>query len=139
VNRRRERFQRAEADAPRPLNGRPPFHWIRELTRRVHADSCIEVDTNHYSVPWRLIGETVTARIADECLQVRRAGIEVARHALGVGRRQRVIDPAHLAGVVGAPAEEGAANHAPPAADRSATPVLLRPLADYEAIAGGGW
>lgn len=134
-----ERFQRAEADALRPLNGRPPFHWIRELTRRVHADSCIEVDANHYSVPWRLIGETVTARIVDECLQVRRAGIEVARHALGVGRRQRVIDPAHLAGVVGAPAAEGAANHAPPAADRSSTPVLLRPLADYEAIAGGGW
>jgi transposase len=134
-----ERFQRAEADALRSLNGRPPFHWIRELTRRVHADSCIEVDTNHYSVPWRLIGETVTVRIVDECLQVRRAGIEVARHALGVGRRQRAIDPAHLAGVVGAPAEEGAANHAPPAAGRSSTPVLLRPLADYEAIAGGGW
>ena len=134
-----ERFQRAEADALRPLNGRPPFHWTRELTRRVHADGCVEVDTNHYSVPWRLIGETVTVHIVDESLRVRRAGIEVARHALGVGRRQRVIDPAHLAGVVGAPAEGGAANHAPPAADRSSTPVLLRPLADYEAIAGGGW
>ena len=134
-----ERFQRAEADALRPLNGRPPFHWTRELTRRVHADGCVEVDTNHYSVPWRLIGETVTVHIVDESLRVRRAGIEVARHALGVGRRQRVIDPAHLAGAVGAPAEGGAANHAPPAADRSSTPVLLRPLADYEAIAGGGW
>ena len=134
-----ERFQRAEADALRPLNGRPPFHWTRELTRRVHADGCVEVDTHHYSVPWRLIGETVTVHIVGESLRVRRAGIEVARHALGVGRRQRVIDPAHLAGVVGAPAEGGAANHAPPAADRSSTPVLLRPLADYEAIAGGGW
>ena len=70
----------------------------------------MEVDTNHYSVPWRLIGETVTVHIVDESLRVRRAGIEVARHALGVGRRQRVIDPAHLAGVVGAPAEGGAAN-----------------------------
>jgi transposase len=29
-----ERFQRAEAMALRPLNGRPPFHWTRELTRR---------------------------------------------------------------------------------------------------------
>jgi len=134
-----ERFQRAEAGALRPLNGRPPFHWMRELTRRVHADGCVEVDTNHYSVPWRLIGETVTVHIVDESLRVRRAGIEVAHHALGVGRRQRVIDPAHLAGVVGAPAEGGAASHAPPAADRSPAPVLLRPLAEYEAIAGGGW
>ncbi|MCP5126281.1 MAG: IS21 family transposase [Gammaproteobacteria bacterium] len=133
------RFQRAEADALRPLNGRPPFHWIRELTRRVHADSCIEVDTNHYSVPWRLIGETVTVQIVDESLRVQRAGIEVARHVLSVGRRQRVIDPAHLAGVVGAPTAGGAANPAPPAADRSPAPVLLRPLAEYEAIAGGGW
>lgn len=133
------RFQRAEADALRPLNGRPPFHWTRELTRRVHADSCVEVDTNHYSVPWRLIGETVTVHIADEHLQVRRAGVEVACHALSIGRRQRVIDPAHLAGVVGAPTKGRAASNAPSAADRSSAPVLLRPLAEYEAIAGGGW
>ena len=134
-----ERFQRAEAAALRPLRDRPPFPWTRELTRRVQADGCVEVDANHYSVPWRLIGETVTAHIVDEHLQVTRAGVEVARHALGVGRRQRVIDPAHLAGIVGAPADGSAASNAPSAADRSPAPVLLRPLAEYEAIAGGGW
>jgi hypothetical protein len=130
-----ERFQRGEAAALRPLNGRPPFHWTRELTRQVHADGCVEVDTNHYSVPWRLIGETVTVRIIDEHLRVMRAGVEVAQHAVSAGRRQWVVDPAHLAGVVGAPGgtSPAAVATAPPA------PALLRPLAEYEAVAGGGW
>jgi hypothetical protein len=130
-----ERFQRGEAAALRPLHGRPPFHWTRELTRRVHADGCVEVDTNHYSVPWRLIGETVTVRIVDEALRVLRAGVEVARHAVSAGRRQGVIDPAHLAGVVGAP--KGVSPRAEAVAVPA--PALLRPLAEYEAIAGGGW
>ena len=84
-----ERFQRAEATALRPLNGRPPFHWTRELTRRVHTDSCVEVDTNHYSVPWRLIGETVTVRVRDDRMGIFHAGAEVARHLVAAGRRQR--------------------------------------------------
>jgi transposase len=129
-----ERFQRAEAAALRPLRGRPPFHWTREWTRQVHADGCVEVDTHHYSVPWRLIGETVTVRIVDEALRVTRGGLDVARHAVSAGRRQRVIEPAHLAGVVGAPAGVSPVEAtAPPA------PALLRPLAEYEAVAGGGW
>ena len=117
------------------MNGRPPFHWTRELTRQVHADSGVEVDTNHYSVPWRLIGETVTVRIVDDTLRVTRAGVEVARHAVSPGRRQRVIDPAHLAGVVGAPPVVSHRAEARPAP----APALLRPLDEDEAIAGGGW
>jgi hypothetical protein len=31
---------------------------MRELIRRVKTDATVEVDTNSYSVPWR-IGETV--------------------------------------------------------------------------------
>jgi transposase len=131
-----ERFQRAEAAALRPLNGRPPFHWTRELTRQVHADGGVEVDTNHYSVPWRLIGEAVTVRIVDAHLRVTRAGSEVAQPVVRAGRRQWVIDPAHLAGVVGAPVRVGVSTEAGPVAP---APALLRPLAEYEAIAGGGW
>ena len=131
-----ERFRRAEATALQPLKDRAPFHWTRELTRRVHADSCIEVDTNHYGVPWRLIGETVTVRIVDDDLRVTRAGSEVARHPVNVGRRQRQIDPAHLAGVAGA----SGAVQAPRAAFAApSAPALLRPLTEYEALLGGGW
>jgi hypothetical protein len=51
----------------------------------VHADGCVEADTNHYSVPWRLIGETVTVRIVDDALRVTRGGLEVARHVVSLG------------------------------------------------------
>jgi hypothetical protein len=54
-----ERFRRAEAGALRPIAGIPPFAIRRELVRKVQADCAIEVDGNAYSVPWRLIGETV--------------------------------------------------------------------------------
>ena len=51
------RFERDEAAALRPIAGRPPFRQIRELVRKVQADCAVEIDTNAYSVPWRLIGE----------------------------------------------------------------------------------
>jgi hypothetical protein len=40
----------------------PPFQAARELIRRVQTDCAVEIDGNAYSVPWRLIGETVRAR-----------------------------------------------------------------------------
>lgn len=52
------RFAR-DAPALRPLGGRAPFGQLRDLIRRVQADGAVDVDTNSYSVPWRLIGETV--------------------------------------------------------------------------------
>jgi hypothetical protein len=128
-----ERFRREELDALRPLNGRSPFRQMRESTRRVRADGCVDVDTNHYSVPWRLIGASVTVRRAGGELRVLHAGAEVARHAERRGRRERAVDPAHLAGIVTARAA------APDAPGRSPTGELLRPLAEYEAFAGGSW
>ena len=50
------------------MNGCPPLRQLRELIRRVQFeprgspenDACVDVDTNHYSVPWRLIGAQVS-------------------------------------------------------------------------------
>ena len=53
-----ERFAR-ETERLRPCAGRPPFGQLRDLVRTVHADCAVVVDTNAYSVPWRLIGERV--------------------------------------------------------------------------------
>ena len=58
----RTRFDRDEAAALRPLNGRPPFQQVRELVRVVGSECSIELDTNSYSVPWRLIGQRVRCR-----------------------------------------------------------------------------
>jgi transposase len=134
-----DRFDRDEAAALRPLNGRPPFRQQRELIRRVQSDSSIELDTNSYSVPWRLIGETVQVMVAGGRVSVRRGGREVAAHEETGGRHQRISDPIHLAGI-GRPQPGGTvAVGGGPERPLAAAPELLRPLSEYEQAVGGGW
>jgi transposase len=127
-----ERFARDEAAALRPLEGRPPFRQIRDLIRRVQSDCCVEVDTNAYSVPWRLIGETVRVVVADGRISIQHGGREIAVHPEVAGRRQRLVEPAHFAGV------SSLQGTAPPAMP-TPTADLLRPLKEYEQLVGGGW
>lgn len=102
----RARFERAEASALQSLDGRPPFSEARELNRVVQNDLTVEVDTNHYSVPLRLIGESVTVQIRDGLVEIFHAGKRVARHPHSRGRRQRVTDRAHYDGVVAGAARQ---------------------------------
>ena len=130
------RFERAEAHALRPLDGKPPFEQTRELVRQVGSDCCVELDTNAYSVPWRLIGEAVRVQVVRGQLRILHAGHEVAAHAECRGlRHQRVIDPAHFEGVAGfrAPMRRESIASEPSA------PALLRPLVEYEQLTGGSW
>jgi len=94
----RTRFDRDEAAALRPLNGRPPFQQVRELVRVGGSECTIELDTNSYSVPWRLIGQLVVVVASGGRVAIRHDGIQVAAHAGVAGRRQRVIEPAHYHG-----------------------------------------
>jgi hypothetical protein len=133
------RFERDEARALKPLPAKAPFLQVRELTRRVHTDACIELDTNRYSVPWKLIGESVTVIVAERQVRVLYAGQEVACHAQSPLRRATVIDRRHLAGIVGA---NMAGVSWLPRTTPPPPPVpaeLLRPLAQYEAALGGAW
>jgi transposase len=134
------RFARDEAARLKPIADRPPFRSCRVLERRVRNDCAVEVDGNAYSVPWRLIGEIVEVIVAGGLVRVRHGSHEVALHALAQGRRQRVIDARHLAGVAsvgGQPvrAHPEPSQQPPP----QPLPALLRPLAEYEAIAGGAF
>jgi hypothetical protein len=125
------RFQGDEARALRPIDGRPTFRQVRELVRRVQADCAIEIDANSYSVPWRLIGESVQVVVSDGRVRVLHNGREVAVHAETTGRHQQIIDSGHFQGVVGA---------ARPAILAAPTPAtLLRPLAEHERLLGGSW
>lgn len=123
------RFDRDEAPVLRPAAGTPPFLASRELVRKVTSDCSVEVDGNAYSVPWTLIGERVTVIVAGPDLRVQHAGQDVARHALRSGRHGRVADPAHFAGI----GRRKAVCPTPEA------PTLLRPLSEYDAVAGGAW
>lgn len=133
------RFERTEAAALRPLAAKAPFLQVRELTRRVHTDACIELDTNRYSVPWKLIGEVVTVVVSERQVRVLYAGQEVACHAQSPLRRASVIERAHLAGIVGAAFVGTSWLPRPPSAPAEIPPVLLRPLEQYEAVLGGSW
>ena len=132
------RFQR-EATALKPLPAKAPFLQVRELTRRVHTDACIELDTNRYSVPWRLIGEAVTVVVAERQVRVLYAGHEMACHAQSPLRRTSVIDQRHLAGIVGG--QHAGVSWLPKTLPPppSIPAELLRPLEQYEAALGGAW
>lgn len=136
-----DRFERDERRALAPLAAKAPFLQVRELSRRVHTDACIELDTNRYSVPFKLIGESVTVIVAERLVRVLYAGQEVACHAQNAGRRTSIIERSHLVGIVGAHLV-GVSWLARPttAAPTPAAPAeLLRPLAEYETALGGGW
>jgi transposase len=137
-----ERFRRDEQRALRALALKAPFLQVRELARRVHSDACVEVDTNRYSVPWKLIGETVSVSVADGLVRVHYAGQEVACHAEAVLRRIRVIERTHLAGIVGAHLigrDRAACTTEPAALPQPTSAELLRPLQEYEQMLGGSW
>ena len=133
------RFAREERQALRPLGGRPPFRQLRELTRRVQNDACVDIDTNHYSVPWKLIGAEVTVQVGGGQIRIQHAGAEVACHDTRLGRRERAVDRAHLHGIVPCRPNSGSAADVEAAATLLPGIELLRPLAEYEQVAGGGW
>lgn len=128
-----DRFRRAEAQALKPIAGMPPSQAARELIRRVQSDCAVEIDGNAYSVPWRLIGETVRTTIVDGMVRVHHGIHEVAVHAVCAGRRRRIIDPAHFEGLTGFRPSGGGELIA------TSAPALLRPLVEYEAIVGGSF
>ena len=96
------------------------------------------MDTNFYSVPWRLIGESVRVLVTAEVVRVNHAGREVAAHERRAGKRERAREPVHFDGVAGygarVKASSAVALPSPLPADE-----LLRPLAEYQALAGGGF
>lgn len=135
-----ERFDRAEAAVLKPLAAKAPFLQVRELARRVHTDACIELDTNRYSVPWKLIGESVTVVVAERQVRVLYAGQDVACHAQSPLRRTTVIERTHLVGIVGA--HLAGVSWLPKVAPPPPATVpaeLLRPLQEYERVLGGAW
>jgi transposase len=122
----KERFQRDEAKMLQPSD-KSPFNQMKEVQRIVHSDACIEIDTNFYSVPWQLIKEQVTAQITDSEVIIFYGAEEVTRHTVARGKRARCCKPEHLDGIIGRVSLK----------EQSAD--FLRPLAEYEAVVGGGY
>jgi transposase len=132
------RFEREEASALRPVAHKAPFEQIREMARVVATDAFVDYETNRYSVPWRLIGETVTVSVAANTVDVTFAGKTVASHAQSTGRFQVIRCPEHFHGIFRAKTVMAS----PPdtaSSPKPSRPDLLRPLSVYDDIVGGGW
>ena len=119
-----DRFPR-EAAALGPIGEHPAYLPVRRFDRRVTGDCRIELDTNRYSVPYGLVGQTVEVQLGAGELTAWYRGEVVARHAVAAGRHVVVEDSRHLDGLV-------RRIHASPVPSE-----LARPLADYEAVIGG--
>ena len=112
-----------------------PSRLVRELTRKVQADCAIEVDGNAYSVPWRLIGEQVRVTVAGG-RAARRPCRARGRGPCARGRPASDGSSTRLTSKASAGFREAAVIRLPcPRAE----PALLRPLAEYEALIGGGF
>ena len=74
--------------------------------------------------------------VSETKVRIHHGAAEVAAHPRSRGRRQRITDPEHFAGVAGA---GGQTVRRTPEPEGSGSQSLLRPLAAYEEIAGGGW
>jgi len=88
---------REEQAVLRPLPVRRYESW-RRVRARVSLGSTLKVDRNTYSVPSRLIGETVDVRIGVEELEVWYGGVMTERLARLRGRGQERINYRHVIG-----------------------------------------
>jgi len=119
------------------LDGRPPFPYVPEVTRRVGRDAYVSYGTSRYSVPWRYAGREVTVRQVKDHVEIWHAGERIADHLLCASRYQVQTVPAHHEGMPYQPSQRrrGAQLVLPVAAPQ----VEVRPLEAYETLVPGGW
>jgi hypothetical protein len=91
---RTERFE-CERAALRPLPA-VPLDFTRDIQVRVSRFSLIRVLLNHYSVPSRLIGASLTVRVRSETLELYHGPVQVLTLPRLSGRNRRRIDYRHL-------------------------------------------
>ena len=123
------RFDRDERQALRPLPIRALPRREQRLRRRVANDAFIDVDTVRYSVPHRLVRDYVDVLIEEQHVRIVYGATVVAMHRRSFEPFDRVIDPAHFAGLWRPAAVSG---------DVTTLAALGRDLADYAAVMAGG-
>lgn len=91
-----------ERDALLPLPTEP-FDTDRVLYPKVSKDCIVRVDTNDYSVPWRVAQrhrlQPIEVRVDGEWVRIIDEGQEAARHPRCFARHQQIIDRSHYDGL----------------------------------------
>jgi transposase len=125
-----------EQTALLPTGGQPSFRLEAPLARIVADDWLVSLDTNRYSVPFRLIGQAVEIHRRNGTLRILHRGALVAEHLELPGKHQLRIAPEHGPG---ASARTARQRHSTPPAPWAAAPrtvVEVRDLAVYDALLG---
>jgi transposase len=128
-----ERFER-EREHLIALAGQPGFQLARSVSRIIAEDWLVSYAANRYSVPFRLIGQTVSVQREGEWLRIRHRDELVAEHPLLAGKHQVRILPEHGPGATARNRRTRRAA-APPAPGTQEVPqVEIRDLALYEQL-----
>lgn len=92
---RRALFERLERDALLPL---PAEAYAYAEWRRCRAglDDHVEVHGHFYSVPHRLMGETIEARVTDHTVELFHRGARVASHVRSPRQHRHTTIPQHM-------------------------------------------
>jgi hypothetical protein len=103
------------------------------VARIVASDYLVSVDTNRYSVPFGLIGETVEVKRQGEHLHILYQGEVVATHARLTGKHQLCVLPEHGPGPI---ARNARLRYSSASAPRSVdnAEVEVRDLSVYEQL-----
>ena len=94
-----DRFENEKARLT-PLGSHVSYLKVRRLTRKVTGDCRVELDTNRYSIPYQLVGQSVNLEVVAGELTVLWKGKAVAEHTLLPGRFGTVQIPSHMDGLV---------------------------------------
>jgi transposase len=92
---RRELFLAIEAEELRPLPAQP-YVYAAWKSCRVGVNYHIQVEDNHYSVPYILIREKVDARLAPDTVEIYRDGRRITSHPRLTGRNKYSTHKEHM-------------------------------------------
>lgn len=122
-----------------PRGSRPGYRLEARFVRIVADDYLVSLDTNRYSVPFTLIGQTVEVERRGGTVRVHHRGRLVASHPELTGRHQIRVLPEHGPGAVARNARLRTSTPAPRRnADSFVAEVQTRDLATYDALLAVG-
>lgn len=132
----RDRFAR-EQPTLIPTITQPGFRLAARVPRIVADDYLVSFETNRYSVPFPLIGQTVDVHRQDDQLQIFHRGQLIVTHAILPGQHQLRILPEHGPGAIARTARQRPSTPAGVGPRPGYPEVEVRDLAIYEALTTG--
>jgi hypothetical protein len=116
-------------------HGQPSFALAARRSRIVASDYLVSFETNRYSVPFSLIGQTVELERQGGQILIFHRDRQIAQHPLAAGKHQLVLSPEHGPGAAARNARRRFATTYGSEARASIEPVEIRDLSIYEHLA----